>query len=275
MAKRKTVASEKVQMTREERIKRAWETRHRVMGSEELTPSVPDCRRLAIGDKVEVGNLEDCVVAGLSDDGRFVLVEYTSVRTNYGKPIRDEHQLGVWPWMSVFPLDQIEDTCFAKEGTRPSFLNANMSSLISTVFNRGVVDNPDYQRDYVWTLEDKQRLIESVLAERNIGSFIFVQFEYEKHEGKLEVLDGKQRLNALSEFYTSRFTYKGKFFHQLSWRDRYRFKSLDVSYAYLDGERMSRAELLEMFLESNTSGVPQTEAHLDKVRQMLIAEKAG
>lgn len=158
---------------------------------------------------------------------------------------------------------------------RPSFIQSDLSSLLATALSRGVIDNPDYQRGYVWTLEDKQRLIESVMAERNIGSLLFVQYGYEKFGGKLEVLDGKQRLNALVEFYTGRYTYRGKFYHQLSRIDRTRFEHLRVAYAYLDGERMSRAELLEMFLEMNVAGVPQTDEHLDKVRALLATERSN
>lgn len=38
---------------------------------------------------------------------------------------------------------------------------------------------------------------------------------------------------------------------------------------------MSRAELLEMFLEMNEAGVPQSEEHLNMVRELLAKEKTA
>lgn len=275
MAKRNS-PKPKVELTREQRVAAAWEqftSYNRDL--EELTPSVPACRVLNVGDKVEVGNLKACVVVELSEDGRFVLVEYTSVDNNYGNPITTEGSMNVWPWYEVFALDQIEPTRFTTDRLRPTFIQSDLSSLLSTSLNRGVIDNPDYQRGYVWTLEDKQRLIASVMAERNIGNFLFVQYDYAVHEGKLVILDGKQRLNALVEFYTGRYAFEGKFYHQLSRIDRTRFEDLRVAYAYLDGQRMSRAALLEMFLEMNVGGVPQSEEHLNMVRELLAKEKTA
>lgn len=266
----------KVELTREQRISAAWDQFESYNpDAKELTPSVPACRLLKVGDKVELGNLKDCVVAELSNDGRFVLVEYTSVDTNYGKPIFTEGRMNVWPWYEVFALDQIEPTRLTTDRLRPTFIQSDLSSLLSLALDRGVIDNPDYQRGYVWTLEDKQRLIASVMAERNIGSFLFVKYDYEAYKGKLVVLDGKQRLNALVEFYTGRYMYEGKFYHQLSRIDRARFESHRVAYAHLDGQRMSRAKLLEMFLEMNEAGVPQSEEHLNMVRELLAKEKTA
>ena len=273
MAKRKITKNEpKRVLTREERIQNAWEMYKLLDGEMDLIPPVPACRLLEVGTKVELGNLKDCVVAELSEDGRLVLVEHTRVESNYGNPISTEGCFCVWPWFDVFPLDMIEETAFASDRLRPHYLTGTVSSLCEMALRQGLIDNPDYQRDYVWTLEDKQRLIESVMLERNIDSFIFVKYPFEKYKGRNEILDGKQRLNALVEFYTSQYPYKGRFYHQLSARDRNRFESLRITYGQMDGERMSRAELLSMFLETNTGGVPQTEEHLEKVRTLLEAE---
>lgn len=275
MAKQKNSKAQKRELTREDAIAEAKQ-RYGMASplSTDLIPPVPDCRVLKVGDRVELGNLQDCVVAELSDDGRFVTVEYNGI-DRHGVSIHGERCFSTWAWFDVFPLEQIESTRFTTDRMRPTFIQSDVKSLLSLHFRRGLIDNPDYQRGYVWTLEDKLRLIESVMCERNIGSFLFVQYKYARYEGMLEILDGKQRLNALIEFYTGRFTYRGKFYHQLSRIDRTRFEGARVAYAYLDGENMTRVQLLEMFLEMNCAGVPQTEDHLNKVRELLCAEQAA
>lgn len=275
MAQRKTKSKKEENLTREERIARAWKSWESSRDSlNQMMPTPPQCRQLAIGDELEIGSLVNCVVAGLSDDQRYVLVEYTQVNNNYGSPIETDGCFNVWAWVDVIPKAQIELTTLSTSRLRPTLISSDVSALTSNVFSRGVIDNPDYQRGYEWTLEDKQRLIGSIMAERNIGNFLFVQFGYVKNQGMLEIMDGKQRLNAIIDFVTSRFTYEGKYYHQLSRRDRVHFDNFRVNYAYLDGERMTRAELLETFLEVNSSGVPQSQEHLQKVREMLALERA-
>lgn len=239
-----------------------------------IPPVVPS-RMLCVGDQVGVGNLEDCVVAGVSSDGRFVVIDHTRVDTNYGRPIRHEHRLGIWSWLSATRLSDVGATSFArKERLRPSYMNSDISAMISIVLHRGIVDNPDYQRDYVWTLEDKERLIDSVFQERSVGSFLYVNYPHEKYQGKLEVLDGKQRLNTLVEFYSSVFPFKGKYYHELSGHDKGSFLNASVQFAELDGKRMTRANLLQVFLDVNCAGVPQTTEHLAHVQGLLDKELA-
>ena len=67
-------------------------------------------------------------------------------------------------------------------------------------YHRGLIDNPDYQRGYVWTLEDKQKLIQSIFNRADIGKFVFIEDENYR-EYRLEVIDGKQRLRAILDYY--------------------------------------------------------------------------
>jgi len=71
----------------------------------------------------------------------------------------------------------------------------------------------------------------------------------------------------------SKFPYKGKYWHELSRKDRGEFERHPVQYSHIDGERFSRKDLIQMFLDLNAAGVPQTEEHLAKVRGMIEAEK--
>lgn len=60
---------------------------------------------------------------------------------------------------------------------------------------RCILDS-DFQRDFVWKINRKVELIESVLMGLPLPNFYFSQDKY----GRLIVIDGRQRLTALFEF---------------------------------------------------------------------------
>jgi len=234
---------------------------------------VPANRQLVPGNPVIIGNLRDCVVVETTPDFKKVIVEYTKVDNNYGNPITTTGLIGGWCWFEVIPDVKVPVQSFAVD--RPQIaqmISSDVDSLISQVYRRGMIDNPDYQRGYVWTDEDKYNYLQTVFEDRDLGKFVFVQDGTYK-EYRIEVLDGKQRLNTLLQFVTSQFQYDGYYFHQLSHQDRRLFTGRRVQSATIDRNHVSRADLLKLFLEVNTAGVPQTEEHLNYVRKLLREEQ--
>lgn len=72
--------------------------------------------------------------------------------------------------------------------------------------------NRRYQRKLVWTLEEKQMLIESILKKYPIPA-IFIA-ERENESGTYEIIDGLQRLHAIMSFIETAFTTKdGRLFN--------------------------------------------------------------
>lgn len=65
--------------------------------------------------------------------------------------------------------------------------------------------DPEYQRRHRWSEERKSRLIESFLMNVPVPPV----FLYERDLARFEVMDGRQRLTALSEFYDNKFALKG------------------------------------------------------------------
>lgn len=136
----------------------------------------------------------------------------------------------------------------------------------------------EYQRDNVWSLENKQDLIESMYNECNIGSFIFVErsFEdverlspiYPKNIGWFDILDGKQRLTTLIEFAMSKFPDKnGKYFEDFSSASMMKFKNYRVQYCKI--ENATDESILETFIRTNTAGVVMDKNHIEKVKNKL------
>ncbi len=66
---------------------------------------------------------------------------------------------------------------------------------------------PDYQRDFVWPDRMRARLIESVLIGLPIPA-IFVA-DTDASEGRLEIVDGSQRVRTLEEFVNGRLVLEG------------------------------------------------------------------
>ncbi|WP_198956122.1 DUF262 domain-containing protein [Archangium sp. Cb G35] len=65
--------------------------------------------------------------------------------------------------------------------------------------------DPEYQRRHRWSDERKSRLIESFLMNVPVPPV----FLYERDLARFEVMDGRQRLTALSDFYSDKFPLKG------------------------------------------------------------------
>lgn len=103
----------------------------------------------AVGDRVQVGHLPNCVVEEVMDDGAMYLIRVTT---------KNNVEYSCWAWTSVRPLDDDKDTHFAKRDSalsRLHYSNRSMYSLLSFHYLFGVDFKPDYQRGSVWDEEDR------------------------------------------------------------------------------------------------------------------------
>ena len=257
-----------VVLTREQKIAKAVEDRwnSRFVDSPIALPTWT----FEVGEQVNIGNLLNVKIISKHYDGRVLAVSYFHHKS------RDNPEptelVGAWWWFDVFPLKPVHaESKFAVRNKWRCYSNCGLSEILSNALCNEYRDNPDYQRDYVWQQSDKDSLIESCFKGREIGKFVFVRYPYP--DNFTEVLDGKQRINALFEFCTSKFPYKGAFWHELSVRDRYEFEGIMIQKVTLESQHFSRVDLLEIFLDVNAGGVPQSEEHLNKVRAMLDAER--
>lgn len=68
--------------------------------------------------------------------------------------------------------------------------------------------NRKYQRKLVWTVDEKEFLIDSILKDLPIPLILLAQ----TRDGKLEIIDGLQRMNAIISFIENRFAINNLFF---------------------------------------------------------------
>lgn len=225
--------------------------------------------RFTVGDKVQVGHLPNCVVEEVMDDGAMYLIRVTT---------KNNVEYSCWAWTSVRPLDDDKDTHFAKRDSalsRLHYSNRSMYSLLSFHYLFGVDFKPDYQRGSVWDEEDREKLLDSIFAGREIGRFVFKQLPFIRanDDGNYyEIVDGKQRMLTLLAFYENRFPYKGVFYNDLSVLDKNWFMDASIGVAELD-QNTTRAEVLEVFLALNEGGKPVAKEVLDHARELLNEEK--
>lgn len=142
--------------------------------------------------------------------------------------------------------------------------------------------SPDYQRDHVWTIKQKELFVGNFI-EGGLCPPIFVQ-RYESEQnypegGKngwldqpIEVIDGKQRIQALLDWLA------GDIQAETTCGDRIKYADLDVvdrrrlrdlRITYVD---MSRKDRLRFYLRLNRGGTVHSDSEIQKVRDLLDQE---
>lgn len=115
--------------------------------------------------------------------------------------------------------------------------NSDKISVHSAVrkLSAGVLElNPFYQRNDVWTLSQKQLLVDSIIIGIPIPSFYFNKVS----DNKIDVVDGQQRLRAIRDFKNDEFrlgedgAYSSKLYSELpeSIKDSIDDYQLNITY---------------------------------------------
>jgi hypothetical protein len=79
---------------------------------------------------------------------------------------------------------------------RTESLDLSVGEIITLHEQNELVIQPDFQRLFRWSYEQRSRLVESLLLELPIPSI----FVIEKETGVLELIDGLQRISSLLHF---------------------------------------------------------------------------
>lgn len=230
---------------------------------------IPDnpTKHFEIGQNVSFGNISAKVIEKY-DDGKFYLVK------NNRDPQKNSDNYTLYfykGWQSLYDDTLIKDTKVHQENEfNLRNYNQTISSLISIVYNWPVNFNPEYQRDFCWTLEDNVKLIDSIFNNVDIQKFSFVNYSYDKYVKTsflYEVLDGKQRLKAILDFYEDRFLYKGLKYSELSHYDKHHFLDHHVVVSELETDDDNLTKKAFIFL--NTTGRRVENEHLEKVKAVI------
>lgn len=140
-----------------------------------------------------------------------------------------------------------------------------------------------YQRELVerWTLEKKRKLLDAIFNGLDCGKIILrkrdfgwvVKNNHIPGTAFYDIVDGKQRLNALLEFFQDKWTdSNGMYFSDYT--DIAKNKLIEghpfFQWFEIDDEGDATDEdVINIFLGTNDEGVPQTPQHISYVREIL------
>jgi hypothetical protein len=95
--------------------------------------------------------------------------------------------------------------------TELSVQGESIQQLYNDYTSKKFLVNRRYQRKLVWGVEEKERLIDSVVQKLPIPLILLAESSGE-HFGRLEVIDGLQRLNSVFSFIENEFSLDGHYF---------------------------------------------------------------
>lgn len=156
-------------------------------------------------------------------------------------------------------------------------------------FNPIIIDdNGDeikYQRDYVWSLKEKQLLIESIYNNIDIGKIVLRCRSFKWVEDRVnasilentsfkDVVDGKQRVLTMLSFIKNEFPdLHNNYYRDLSLTSQRKILGYrNVVYVELP-EDISDKDVLRTFLAINHTGIPQSEEHINFVKEIFNKTK--
>lgn len=252
-------------------IKPAWYTKqleelhwNRQVGMLGKIPPLHEGYSFEIGEEIQFGGFVKAYILESFEGGKYYKIEvHTSDRNGTHKNIR------AIEWNRINKLESFNnEQLFDLPDIQVHYSNRIMEELL--MYNNkefGIDFNHSYQRDLVWSEEDKLYLLDSIFHGIDIGKFTFVNLGYDGNCAK-EILDGKQRLTTIFDFYDSKIKYKGKYFHELHPSDKRKF----CNYSVVTGELPEGTTLkqkLQIFKNINTSGRVMDKNHLDKIDKMI------
>ena len=232
----------------------------------------PESRKYAVGDRVKTGAIEWTKVLEVLEDGKVYKLLRIHPQTPYGVYKGHSFEIIYQRWTELLPYRTTEQIIGIPiveedEDIRFSYSQRHCISLLWTYYSSGIDLDQDYQRGNVWTPEQKYMLIESIYKNIEIGKFTIIRRSFQDEKSRYyEMLDGKQRLTALKEFYESRFMYRGKYYHEMHGRDQGHFDNYSINYS--ETEPLTDEQKYRYFLKLNTSGTPISENHINRVREL-------
>lgn len=225
-----------------------------------------------VGDRVKWGNWD--WVAILEVHNLYYKVFRVTEDVRYGDHKGAKFEIDYLLWTEIRPYRTTEQSTEnprleENEDIRFTYSQRDMRSLLHLNYHGSGLDlNPDYQRELVWTEDQKVALIESIFRNIDIGKFTIIRRPFRSRlVHYYEILDGKQRVQALMDFYECRFKYKGLTYNDLHWRDQIHFMGYSVNWA--ETEPLTDEQKYRYFLKLNVTGTPIDPKHIEKVKKLL------
>lgn len=133
--------------------------------------------------------------------------------------------------------------------------------------------DPEYQRDFVWTTDQKRHYIKNLFEDKAEITPTIVEYYDEDRTHVYEVLDGKQRIKSLIDFYNNEFDVEGLYYKDLTAEDQFFFTHHKVVYTRVmnraNSEDLKLETKIQLFLEINMLGTRMSDEDLAKAQALL------
>lgn len=135
--------------------------------------------------------------------------------------------------------------------------------------------DPDYQRAHVWTEEQQRQYVEFQLMGGELSRTIIFNtphwhsYEMSPEKTYIELLDGKQRLEAVRAFLRGDVQAFGLRFDEFDGK----FPTMEYRFRFQVCCLETREDVLQLYLKINAGGTPHSKKELDRVRKLLEAER--
>jgi hypothetical protein len=276
MARTKVTEEQKAQKRQQEELDRIEGLRLRnIKDCIETVGTVgnaPNERKVfQVGESVATAHhgLTSAVVLSILSEGVYeIRINYTITKP-YSKEYADYTDVRVYGWYDVFKTT--DKNCDIKLGKdmRIQFMQQTIQTLIYKYFDdKGLDMSPPYQRGIVWTDKQKEELLNSIFNHIDIGKFVFIYNKYVPGGHNYTVLDGKQKIQTLTDFYSDKFTYKGYYYSELSFVHQRTFLDHNISVGSINEEYASEEIILDYFIKLNTTGTPMSPEHINRLLRM-------
>lgn len=108
-------------------------------------------------------------------------------------------------YIPLFSKEEIDDKYRLGEKRLVTEQGRYPLDSLDTILNKSIQLDPEYQRSFVWNDNQKSKLIESFIMNVPIPPVFLYEIEFAKYE----VMDGRQRLTTIRDFYADRFQLNG------------------------------------------------------------------
>lgn len=140
---------------------------------------------------------------------------------------------------------------------------------------KGGVDlNPDFQRDYIWTRQQKIDYIEWIMRGGRSGRDIYFNCPGWMHsfKGPMVIVDGKQRLNTALEFLDNKIKVYGHYLNEYEDKDVL-LRSITLDFKFHINDLDNREDVLQWYIDMNTGGTIHTTKEIENVKKLLELER--
>lgn len=265
-------------MSKESELKQVYDSCYALKSK--VYPDLPLKTRFKLGDTFIIKDTTHTIVDVIDNGKVYKIHSYKLNESNENKIIIEYTYYIRWDKLLDEYYKQSEefriktrDEIYTKAKFNLNYGQRCLSDLHSKLFYFGIDMNPEYQRELVWKKKQKIEFIKAIFDERiDLGKMVFLDQKFNIEKPTHIILDGKQRLNTILEFYLNKIPLikNGKEYYYTDHKDAIDivFFHRTISVAIVT-EEVTTEDILELFLAINNTGTPMSKKDISKVELQL------